>query len=126
MLSACIFVIALALSPIAIRQQGSGAPLGLIVAAMICLISGLAADWLSCFLTRNGSPLAGQLSGMMVRMFLPLVVCLVLVAKGYSGRENLAFVCYLLIFYVATLALETWLAVKRAAASGSAFDKSAR
>jgi hypothetical protein len=116
MLSACVLAIALALMPLAIQQHGSSGAFGLVIAGAICLISGLAAEWLSCFLTRNSSPLAGQLSGMMLRMLLPLVVCLVLAVQGYSGRENLAFVCYLLTFYTATLALETWLAVKRAGA----------
>jgi hypothetical protein len=125
MLSACIFAIALALSPIALEQQGSGAPVGLVIAGAICLLSGLAAESLSS-LTRNSSPLAGQLCAMMLRMFLPLVVCLILAAQGFSGREHFAFVCYLLAFYFASLVLETWLAVKRCGTCGSALDKSAR
>jgi hypothetical protein len=126
MLIACIFGVALALFPIAMRQTGSGGASGLAIAAGICLVSGLAAESMSHFLTRMSSPLAGQLSGMMIRMFLPLAVCLMLALAGFSGRENLAFVCYLLAFYIATLALETWLAVKRVAVPSATLRQSTR
>jgi len=126
MLIACIFGVALALMPIAMRQTGSGGPPGLAIAAGICLVSGLAAESLSHFLTRVKSPLAGQLSGMTIRMFLPLSVCLMLALAGFSGRENLAFVCYLLAFYIATLVLETWLAVKRVAVPSATLRQSTR
>ena len=126
MLIACIFAVALALTPIAFRQGGSGGPLGLTIAAAICLFSGLGAECLSHVLTRLSSPLAGQLSGMSIRMFLPLCVCLVLALAGFSGRENLAFVCYLLAFYIATLVLETWLAVKRVAEPSATLRHSTR
>ena len=43
-----------------------------------------------------------------------LAVCIGLAAFGQSGRQHLAFIGYLLTFYLVTLALETWLAVKRA------------
>jgi hypothetical protein len=126
MLAACISAVALVLMPVAIRQTGSGGPLGLAIAAGICLFSGLGAECLSHVLTRVSSPLAGQLSGMLIRMFLPLFVCLVLALQGFSGRENLAFICYLLAFYVATLVLETWLAVKRVAEPSATLRHGAR
>ena len=51
---------------------------------------------------------------MMVRMILPLGVCVApRWPSGQSGRQHLAFIGYLLAFYIVTLALETWLAVKR-------------
>jgi hypothetical protein len=126
MLAACVFAVALAMMPIAIRQLGSAGPLGLGIAAAICLLSGLLAECLGYILTRTWSPLAGQLSGMTIRMMLPLAVCLTLALEGFSGRENLAFVCYLLAFYIATLVLETWLAVKRVAGPSKAVSSCAR
>jgi predicted permease len=114
-LIACVFAVALALLPIAAHQSGEAGLRALGAAAGICLISGLAAESLSHYLTRISSPLAGQLSGMLIRMFMPLGVCLVLALAGISGRENLGFVCYLLAFYIAMLVVETWLAVKRVA-----------
>jgi hypothetical protein len=125
MLIACIFAVALVLMPVAVRQSGTGNPLGLASAAAICLASGLAAECLGFVLTRTWSPLAGQLSGMSIRMLLPLFACLILALQGFSGRENLAFVCYLLAFYIVTLALETWLAVKRVAGPTETLHRSA-
>lgn len=126
MLFACVFAVALVLMPIATRQLGSGSPAGLAIAAAICLVSGLAAECLGLVLTRAWSPLAGQLSGMLVRMFLPLFACLILALQGFGGRENLAFICYLLAFYIATLAIETWLAVKRVAKPSATIHSSAK
>jgi hypothetical protein len=113
LLAACIFVVALLLTPIAMRQPGSGAPIGLAIAAAICLVSGLLSESIAALLCRS-NPLAATLAGMAVRMILPLGVCVGLLAAGQTGREHLAFVGYLLVFYVVTLVLETILAVKRA------------
>ncbi len=126
MLIACVFAVALVMMPIAVRRVGSAGLVGLGIAAAICLLSGLAAECLCHVMNRISSPLAGQLSGMLVRMMLPLVVCLILALKGFSGRENLEFVCYLLAFYTTTLVLETWLAVKRVAYSAETLRHSAR
>jgi len=126
LLIACVFIVAVLLAPVAIRQTGSAGLAGLAVAGGICLFSGLAAESLSLALTRLSSPLFGQLSGMSIRMFLPLGVCLILAVSGFSGRENLFFVCYLLAFYIATLVLETWLAVKRVAAPSATLRSSTR
>jgi hypothetical protein len=117
MLLACVFAVALVMLPYAINQAGSAGPIGLAAAAVICLVSGIAAEAISFALTRSASPLFGQLSGMIIRMMLPLFACLILALQGFSGRENLAFVCYLLAFYVSSLVLETRLAVKRVAST---------
>lgn len=113
LLAACIFIVALLLTPIAQRQSGSGSPIGLAIAASICLFSGLLSESIAALLGRS-NPLAATLAGMAVRMILPLGVCVGLVAAGQTGREHLAFVGYLLTFYAVTLVLETCFAVKRA------------
>jgi hypothetical protein len=125
-LIACIVALALVLMPFAIHQVGSGGIVGLLIAAAICLLSGLAAEGIHSVLARNWSPVAAQLVGMAIRMLLPLAICLILALQGFNGRQNLAFVCYLLAFYVATLALETWLAVKRIAGTTAAMRHSSR
>jgi len=112
----CIAVVALALVPIAIRGEGSAGLGGLAVAAAICLAAGFAAEGISNVLARLGTPLAAAMVGMGVRMLPPLVLCVGLAATGESGRSHLAFIVYLLAFYFATLATETWFAVKRVAA----------
>jgi hypothetical protein len=112
MLSACILAAALMLSPFALGRAGSGGLVGLVLAAAICLFSGLVAEALSAIVSRT-SPFGAALMGMMVRMFAPLGVCVALLATGQSGRDHLPFIAYLLTCYMFTLGLETWLAVKR-------------
>ena len=113
MLAGCIFAVALVLFPFAWRQAGFGGLAGLAIAAGIGLASGLLAEALSSIASRAVSPLAGVMAGMAVRMLLPLSVCVGLAVLGHSGRQQLAFICYLLAFYAVTLVAETWLAVRR-------------
>jgi hypothetical protein len=116
-ITACVLVAALVLLPVAVRQTGTGAPLGLAAAAAICLFSAYFAEAVSITLARTGAHLAAMLLSMAIRFTPPLVVCLLLALAGESGREHLAFICYLLVIYLVTLACETWLAVKRASDS---------
>jgi hypothetical protein len=112
--SACIFVVALLLLPFAIHQSGTGGIPWLVLAGAICMSSAIAAEAISCRLSRAGSHLTAMLLSMTVRLLPPLVVCLALAVRGGGGRQHLLFVGYLLAFYFVTLAAETWLAVKRA------------
>jgi hypothetical protein len=104
---------ALLLLPFAARQSGSAGTVGLAVAAGVCLLCGWTSEGLAHLVGRSGTPLVAMLTGMAVRMAPPLVICLVLAAQGTDGRGHLAFIGYLLTFYMSTLAVETWLAVKR-------------
>jgi len=88
---------------------------GLAVAAAICLVAGWIAELLAFMLHGRVMPLAVMLLGMAVRMLPPLGICVALAARGSSGRDHLAFIVYLLAFYLITLALETWLTVGRVA-----------
>jgi hypothetical protein len=105
--------VGLLLLPVAVRQEGSGSAFGLLAAGGICLVAAYLAEAFSCLLTRTGPPLAAMLVSMAVRFTPPLLVCFYLAATGASGRQHLPFVCYLLAFYLVTLAVETWLAVSR-------------
>jgi hypothetical protein len=125
MLTACTVAVALVLAPIAAGKSGSSGPLGLIAAAAVCLLSGLAADCIGSFVTRT-SPVGAALVGMMIRMIVPLGVCVALLASGQSGRDHLPFIGYLLTFYMVVLALETWLAVKRSAQPPTNSNRSVR
>jgi hypothetical protein len=125
LLAACVLAVALLLMPFAGRHSGTSGPLGLAGAGAICLGSGLLAEAIAIGLRRT-SPLGGMLLGMMIRMMLPLAVCVAILAAGQTGRQHLPFVGYLLTFYMVTLALETWLGVKRAASSTSHDNKSSR
>jgi hypothetical protein len=112
MLTAWTLAAALFLMPFAYGQTSSNGPLGVIVAAAICLFSGFVAEAASLYAFR-AAPFGGTLLGMLVRMFVPLSVCVALLATGQNGRDHVYFIGYLLTFYMAMLALETWLAVKR-------------
>jgi hypothetical protein len=114
LVSAFVFVLALLLLPIAAHKTGLNGPNGLAGAAAICVAAAIVAEAINCVLGRAGSHLAAVLFAMATRFTPPIVVCLMLSATGASGRQNLAFIGYLLAFYLATLAAETWLAVKRA------------
>ena len=119
LLAACIVVVALLLAPFALGKEGSGGLGGLMIAAVVCLIAGLLAEALACFLHGTASPLAVMLLGMAIRMAPPLGICMALALRGMAGRDHLAFICYLLTFYLVTLALETWLTVTRVARDSS-------
>jgi hypothetical protein len=126
LLAACILALALLLLPVALRQRGSGGPMGLIIAAAICLVSGMLSELIAAALFARATPLGATLAGMAVRMILPLGLCVALVATGQSGRQHLAFIGYLLTFYVVTLVLETWLAVKRTSDHSTSLRQNSR
>jgi hypothetical protein len=125
MVSACVLATALMLMPIAATQTGSNGPLGLAAAAGICWFSGLIAEGAVAILSRS-SPVGGAISGMVVRMFVPLGVCLAILAYGQNGRDHVYFIVYLLAFYMVVLGLETWIAVKRSSAPPSSSHRSLR
>ena len=125
-LAGCVLVVVLLILPFSVGRSGTSGPAGLAMAAAICLLAGWAAEALACFVLPARTPLASLLAGMAIRMLPPLAVCCVLAALGANGRHHLAFVCYLLTFYLLTLALETWLAVGRVARWPSDTNQSAR
>jgi hypothetical protein len=125
MLTACVLATALVLMPIAAMHRGSNGLLGLAVAAGICFISGLIGEVTSIIVSRT-SPVGAAICGMMVRMFIPLGVCLAILASGQNGRDHVYFIGYLLTFYMVVLGLETWIAVKRSSGRPSRSNRSLR
>lgn len=118
-LAACVTGTAVLLLPIAWTKSGTGSPWGLAFAAAVCFVASLASELCALILTGSGSALASLAIGMGARMLPPLAVCLFLAAAGQNGREHLAFVCYLIAFYLVTLTVDTMLAVRRLAAPSS-------
>ncbi len=113
LLAGMIFAVALVLFPFAMQRTDSGGTIGLLTAAGVCLAAGWAAEGFAFALRRQVAPVGVMLLGMAIRMAPPLGICLFLAAQGQNGRQHLAFICYLLTFYLVTLVLETWLTVKR-------------
>jgi hypothetical protein len=72
------------------------------------------------------STVGAAICGMMVRMFIPLGVCLAILASGQNGRDHVYFIGYLLTFYMVVLGLETWIAVKRSSGRPSRSNRSLR
>jgi hypothetical protein len=126
LITGCILAVALVLLPVAVTKTGSGGPLGLAAAAAVCLAATWCAEGVVYALARTVSPLGVMLLGMAFRMAIPLGICLKLAARGASGRAHLAFIAYLLVLYLATLALETWLTVKRVAHTSANMNRPAR
>lgn len=126
MLAGCVLLCAVVLAPFAIGKAGSSGPLGLAIAGAICLAAGVAAEAIAALLGRSVSPIATMLLGIAIRMLPPLGICVFLAAQGARGREHLAFIVYLLVFYLATLALETWLTVERISRSQSSIPAATR
>lgn len=125
LLAGSVLVGGLALAPFALSKSGSAGIGGVALAGAICLVAGLLAEGAAHLLSRSVSPLALMLLGMTIRVLPPLGVCMFLAAQGARGREHLAFIVYLLAFYLVTLALETWLNVSRISAASVAPKSSA-
>jgi hypothetical protein len=126
MLAGCVLLFALLIAPLAAGKSGSGSLAGLALAAATCLLTGWAAESLACWLHGRVMPLAVMLLSMAIRMVPPLGICVALAALGAGGRAHLAFIAYLLTFYLVTLALETWLAVGRLAQTATPSNPIAR
>jgi hypothetical protein len=94
----------------AIWQQGPRGVWESAAAGFVCLLPAVAALALSYRLLGTPQALTAMLLAMGLRLSPPLTVALLLATRG-SGADFFPFVCYLLLFYVATLATETWLFV---------------
>ena len=80
-------------------------------AAILCSCSGVVALAASSWQTQLRQPLAGLLLAMALRSLPPLTVCLLLAIQG-EGEQFIGFISYLLVFYLVTLSIETFLSVK--------------
>ncbi len=101
------------LLPVAIWMNGVQGTLEAGAAAMICFMSGITALAATWHLSRQQQPLVGLLIAMALRMLPPLIICVALALQG-TGADYLGFVCYLLTFYLVTLAAETYASVQLA------------
>ena len=96
--------------PIALWQQGNLGFLQCMAAWLLGWVPSLAALAISHRFLGTPQALLAILGGMALRAVPPLVVCLFLAMKG-SGQQWFHFICYLLVFYMVALAVETYLSV---------------
>src|SRR5262245_944184 len=80
LLAVCVTTTSLLLLPVTFGREGASGPLGLVGAAIIILLTGLAAEAIS-FALRHSNTVAAPLAGMTVRMLPPLAVCAILAAQ---------------------------------------------
>jgi hypothetical protein len=125
-LAGVLFVVALLLLPFAIGKAGSAGIGGLAVAGFVCLVAGSVAEVVAFALEGRVAPVSIMLLGMGVRVLPPMAICVGLLATGQSGRDHLSFIGYLLAFYLTTLAMETYSAVKRLNTTSSQLNPAAR
>jgi hypothetical protein len=118
-LTICILATAALLLPVALRESGTGNLAGLAIVTLMFLVSAWISEVVSLRFHRTGSPLVAMGLAMAIRTVPPLLVCLCLAARGYSGRGNFALIGYLFAFYFVTLVVETRLAVKRGSGHNS-------
>ena len=111
LLIGAIVALYVAVVPVAIWQQGSPGFWQSATAALLCLLPAVAGLGVSYRLIGTPRALVALALAMALRLLPPLVVCLLLALRG-SGAEYMPFVCYLLLFYVATLTVETYLFVR--------------
>jgi len=101
------------LAPVAYWSGGGFGVAELSVAALLSLVSGAAALGAMYQMQRIQQPLLGMLLAMAIRMTPPLILCLGLAVSG-RGNEFFGFICYLLVFFLVSLAIETYLSVQLA------------
>lgn len=109
-LAAVVAIGLLLLLPVGYWQNGLHGVTEVVAAALISLFSGGLA-MAAFYRYRLQQPLVGLLLAMAIRLIPPLVVCLVIAANGMAA-VYFGFVCYLLTFFMACLAVETYLAVR--------------
>lgn len=99
------------LLPCVLYLQGLDRFLEAGAAAILCTSAGMVALAVTSWQTRQQQPLTGMLLAMVLRILPPLTICLLLAIQG-EGRQFISFISYLLLFYLVTLAIETYLSVK--------------
>ena len=95
------------MAPLGYWHYGWAAVWSVLSAGLLCGLTGLVAFWTAHRCQAHGQAVSGVLAAMGIRMGIPLAICLVLAVRG--NADSLAgFVYYLLVFYLATLGIETW------------------
>ena len=96
--------------PLAIWLGGDSVS-ALLAATGVCITPGLASLAISHYFSANGQHLPGMLLAMGCRLLPPLVVCLWL-ALNKSAVQGQVFAGFLIVAYLVSLAVETFLSVR--------------
>ncbi len=107
-----VVVLGVAVLPFSLWLEGLSGSFALGAAVLICLTSGLGSLIIGSLQVPRQYALYSLLLAMAVRIIPPLAVCLLLAFRG-GGSEYLGFVCYLVLFYIVTLSVETYVSIRR-------------
>jgi hypothetical protein len=110
-LALAIVAVSVLVGPLAYMAEGRAGVMWALAAAGLCLTCGFASIALREWFTSQNNPLAGLLGSMGVRLFPPLVLCL-LIAIKQTGGDYFVFIGSLLVYYLVTLTVESWLSVR--------------
>ena len=115
MLSVAIALFYLGFIPLVVWWHGASGlqPAG--AAALLSLLVGLAVLAINHHPSLRQRPLVAMLAAMSVRM-LPLLSVSLVVAVREDKSEYFGFIAYLVVFYLVTLAIETFISVQLAQA----------
>lgn len=106
LLAACLLVALIVVGPIAFYAKGTSGLLACVLAAFICLVPGLISLGLGELFRGTDAALYNLLFGTIVRLGLPLMVCVAIYTLGGPLAEG-GFAFYLLAFYPVMLIVET-------------------
>jgi len=112
LLCATLLLVAAILAPIAYSLAAVDGLWAVAVALAATLAGGLIALLLAALVRGPAAPMYGMLVGMMARMTVPMAIGVTLQLK-VEWLADAGMIFYLLVFYLATLALETALLLGR-------------
>ncbi len=98
------------LAPVAFYLRGGAGIWAASAATAVCLAGCVVAMLVSDRFSGPDHALVGVLGAMLVRMGVPLVFCVLVYARG-GELVAAGALFYLLVVYLATLAVETWMAL---------------
>ena len=110
LVSAVVGLGLLAAAPLAYEISGPRGPLAAAVAAAVCLAGAVAAVVAASLFRGPSAGLYSLAMGMLARTILPLFAGVVL-TMNVAWLKSAGMIVYLLVFYLATLAVETALLV---------------
>lgn len=111
-LCAVVAVLWAAVSPLAYSLSGVAGLWAAAVGAGATLLGGLIALLLASLCRGPAAPMYGMLVGMMARMVVPMAIGVAVQLK-VEWLADAGMIFYLLVFYMATLALETTISLAR-------------
>jgi hypothetical protein len=104
-------VVCLVLAPLVWALQGSIGLVAIVTAAFICGASSVGAQLIAVLLV-GSSPVHSVMIAMLLRMVPPLALCAA-VGLRRGPLTDAGIVFYMIGFYLVTLAVDTWLSVRR-------------